>query len=108
MEIINFITVEVSYAIPGKQLILSLEIPENYTIDKAIEHSGIIKHFPQIDMITDKCGIFGKICTPKTSLRHKDRIEIYRKLIADPKKARRKQAEQQKQKTNSEDSINII
>ena len=98
MEIINFITVEVSYAIPSEQLILSLKIPEHYTVEKAIKNSGILKHFPQIIITADKCGIFGKICTLKTSLLHKDRIEIYRKLITDPKKSRRKQAEQQKQK----------
>ena len=98
MEKANLITVEVAYGITREQLILSLEIPENYNVGEAIRFSNIIKHFPQIDITTDRCGIFGKICKLNSSLRHKDRIEIYRKLIADPKKLRRKKAKQQKQK----------
>ena len=41
-------------------------------------------------------GIFGKHTAPETILREKDRVEIYRPLIADPKEIRRKRAEEGK------------
>lgn len=102
METTNHITVEVSYGLPDEQLILSVEVPEDCIVEEAIKRSGILEHFPQIDMSTDKCGIFGKICKLNANLHEKDRIEIYRKLIADPKESRRQQAEMQKKKAAAE------
>jgi len=42
------------------------------------------------------------MCKLNASLRHKDRIEIYRKLIADPKESRRQKAEMERKKTITE------
>ena len=96
MATINFLTVEVSYGLLKEQLILSLEVPADCVVEEAIKRSGILEHFPQIDITIDKCGIFGKMCKLNATLRNKDRIEIYRKLIADPKESRRQRAEKQK------------
>jgi putative ubiquitin-RnfH superfamily antitoxin RatB of RatAB toxin-antitoxin module len=41
-------------------------------------------------------GIFSKFATLDTVLREKDRVEIYRSLIADPKQVRKERAAQVK------------
>lgn len=101
-QAVQMITVEVSYALPEEQIILSLEIASDCTVGEAIKRSGILEAFPQIDLDSDKVGIFGKMCKLNATLRNKDRVEIYRKLIADPKESRRQQAEMQKNKTAEE------
>ena len=84
--------VEVAYALEKKQTLLELEVSEGTTLEQAVELSGIIDIYPQIDLTKDKTGIFGKIAKLDTILREKDRIEIYRPLIADPKQIRKERA----------------
>jgi putative ubiquitin-RnfH superfamily antitoxin RatB of RatAB toxin-antitoxin module len=88
--------VEVTYALEKKQTLLELEVDEGATLKQAIELSGIIDTYPQIDLTKDKTGIFGKIAKLDTVLREKDRVEIYRPLIADPKQVRKERAAQGK------------
>lgn len=90
------ITVEVAYALPERQLIRSLQVASGTTLGQAVELSGLGDEFPEIDLSRNKVGIFGKLATPQTVLRDKDRVEIYRPLIADPKAVRRQRAEQGK------------
>ncbi len=84
--------VEVAYALPDKQSLVSLEVEKGATLKDAIEASGILDSFEQIDLIKDRVGIFSKFATLDTVLREKDRVEIYRPLIADPKKVRKERA----------------
>jgi hypothetical protein len=98
----ELITVEVAYALPDEQVILSLEAAADTNVEQAIKRSGILERYPQIDLANDKVGIFGKICKLDASLHHKDRIEIYRGLIADPKESRRQKAEMEKKKKQSD------
>ena len=84
--------VEVAYALPGKQSLVSLEVEEGTTIKEAIEASGVLDTYDQIDLSRDKVGIFSKFATLDTVLREKDRVEIYRPLIADPKQVRKERA----------------
>ena len=98
METIKQITVEVAYALPDEQVILSIEVPDDCIVEEVIKRSGILETYPQINLDTDKVGIFGKMCKLNASLRNKDRIEIYRKLIADPKESRRQKAEMERKK----------
>jgi len=91
--------IEVAYALPDEQLILEVEVPAESTVEHAIKRSGILERYPQIDLETDKVGIFGKMCKLNASLKNKDRIEIYRALIADPKESRRQKAEMEKKKS---------
>ena len=84
--------VEVVYALEKKQTLLELEVDEGTTLKQAVECSGIIDTYPQIDLTKDKTGIFGKIAKLDTVLREKDRVEIYRPLIADPKQVRKERA----------------
>ncbi|WP_019625708.1 RnfH family protein [Thioalkalivibrio sp. ALJT] len=86
------IRVEVAYALPARQVILPLVVPEGTTVDTALRQSEIEKQFPEIDLETVKVGIFGKITRRDTVLRPRDRIEVYRPLLADPKEVRRQRA----------------
>lgn len=86
------ITVEVAYALPHKQLIIPVQVAPETTAKAAIEASGIIKKFPEIDLSASQIGIFGKLTKLDTPLRHLDRVEIYRSLIADPKEVRKQRA----------------
>lgn len=92
------IPVEVSYALPDKQAIIAMKVPEGCTVYEAAVQSGIADQFPQIDLETDKMGIFGKaVRKPKDeALKAGDRVEIYRSLIVDPKASRAKRAEKAK------------
>lgn len=90
------IYVELVYALPAEQMLLKSEVPKGATIAEAIKLSGILDKFPEIDLEKGKFGIFGKLSKLDTVLREKDRIEIYRPLIADPKEVRRKRAEEGK------------
>ena len=90
------IKIEVVYALPAEQLLLKSEVPKGTTIAEAVKLSGILDKHPEIDVEKGKFGIFGKLSKTDTVLREKDRIEIYRPLIADPKEVRRKRAEEGK------------
>ena len=84
--------VEVAYALADKQSLISIEVENGSTLKEAIEASGILETFEQIDLTKDRVGIFAKFATLDTILREKDRVEIYRPLVADPKKARKDRA----------------
>jgi len=84
--------VEVAYALPHEQVILPLQVEPGTTLEQAVQRSGILEQFPEIDPASAKMGIFGKISKADTVLRDKDRVEIYRPLIADPKAVRKQRA----------------
>ncbi len=86
------ITVEVAYARPEEQMILTVEVAAGATLRQAIEQSGIMEYFSDIDLDRAKVGIFGKLKKLDETLRAGDRVEIYRHLIADPKEVRKQRA----------------
>jgi len=86
------ICVEVVYALPERQEIASLNLPAGSTAGQAIEASGLLAKFPEIDLSKNKLGIYAKLAKPDTALRDRDRVEIYRPLIADPKEVRKQRA----------------
>ena len=88
----NEILVEVAYALPQQQLIVELMVPQGATAEQAVQQSRILQKFPEIDLAQNKLGIFGKLIKADTVLRERDRVEIYRTLIADPKEVRRQRA----------------
>ncbi len=90
------IEVEVAYARPERQLILRVQGAAGLTVGEAIELSGIVEQFPEIDVASAKVGIFSKPVAMDAPLRTGDRVEIYRPLIADPKEARKKRADKGK------------
>ncbi|MDO8293188.1 MAG: RnfH family protein [Gallionella sp.] len=90
------INIEAVYALPDEQTLFKQAVPEGATVAEAIRLCGILEKYPEIDLAANKLGIFGKLTQADTVLRNKDRIEIYRPLIADPKEVRRKRAEEGK------------
>lgn len=92
----SLITVEVAYALPNNQLIIPLQVAPETTAEQAINASRILQKFPEIDLSVNKIGLFGKLSKLETPLRHLDRVEIYRPLIADPKEVRKQRAEEGK------------
>ena len=90
------ILVEIAYALPEEQVIISIKVPTIFNVQQAIEKSGIQKKFPSIDLSKNKVGIFGIKTTLDHPLNDRDRIEIYRPLILDPMEMRRKRAAKKK------------
>ena len=86
------IIVEVAYATPASQVIFSVDVNENASVEEAIIASGILDEFPEIDLKVNKVGVFSKLTKLDKPVANKDRIEIYRKLIADPKAVRKQRA----------------
>lgn len=75
----------IAYALPQRQIWLNVEMPEGATIKDAIERSGILNQFPEINLDQQKVGIFGKVSKLDAVLSDGDRVEIYRPIICDPK-----------------------
>ena len=90
------IKVEVLYALPYEQTLLNVEVPQGTALSDALKISGILDKYPEIDLAVNKLGIFGKLSKPDVVLRDRDRVEIYRPLIADPKEVRKKRTEEGK------------
>jgi len=102
------ITVEVAYALPDKQLLKVLNIPQGTTALDAVKQSGVLQMFPEIDLENIQMGIFSQVLGTKGlaepasyELKAKDRVELYRPLIADPKEVRRRRAEESKAQKNT-------
>ncbi|SHO54668.1 RnfH family protein [Vibrio quintilis] len=92
----GMIHVEVVYALPHEQRVMSLVVDQATTVEEIILQSGILAIYPEIDLSKNKVGVFSRNVKLDTTVRDQDRIEIYRPLVADPKEIRRKRAEQAK------------
>lgn len=88
----DLLNIEVVYALPARQDVIRIRLPSGSTVQDAITQSGILARHPEIDFAQSKLGIFAKLVKPDVLLRDRDRVEIYRPLIADPKEARKQQA----------------
>ncbi|TRZ64745.1 MAG: RnfH family protein [Rhodocyclaceae bacterium] len=88
----DFVEVEVIYAVPQRFSAIQLRLPPGSTLRQAIDASGIVRQFPEIDLAKCKLGICGKLARADTVLSAQDRIEIYRPLLADPKDIRKQRA----------------
>ena len=92
MESYDLIPIEVIYALPHEQVLLKAQVPAGATIKEGILASGLLKRYAMLTMDTLEAGIYGKLAKLDDPLRAKDRIEIYRPLIADPKAVRKQRA----------------
>lgn len=88
----EMIEIAVCYASSRQEWLRNLQVEEGTTIGAAIECSGVLEAFPEINLTTQPVGIYARKKTLDTVLRARDRIEIYRPLVADPKDSRRKRA----------------
>jgi putative ubiquitin-RnfH superfamily antitoxin RatB of RatAB toxin-antitoxin module len=82
--------VGVAYADKFKKVWLKLEIADGSTVREAIERSGLPAQFPDIDLETQRVGIFGKITRLTAKVSEGDRVEIYRDITADPETVERR------------------
>ncbi len=85
-------TIEIIYALPEQQDLITQNLSEGQTVQTAIQQSTILARYPELDLATMVVGIFGKKAKMTQVLRANDRIEIYRPLIADPKEVRKRKA----------------
>lgn len=86
------INVEVIYALPQRQELIRLKLPAGSTLQQAVHSSGLLEKYPEIDLAKSRFGLYGKLSKVDTVLRERDRVEIYRPLIADPKEVRKQRA----------------
>lgn len=84
--------ITIAYAVPGRQVLMSHNIPEGATIQSAIESSGILEQLPQVDLNKNKVGIFSKVKPLDTVLSPGDRVEIYFPVTIDPKSIPKRKA----------------
>ena len=82
--------VGICYAQADRQIWLKIDVPDGSSIAEAIDLSGLLNQYPEIDLESQKVGIFGKISKLETLLKEGDRVEIYRKIIADPQQVQRR------------------
>lgn len=80
----------IAYALPNRQVWFDVNLPDGATVKDAIERSGILKQFPEIDLEKNKVGIFSKLSKLDAALSDGDRVEIYRPITCDPKTVPRK------------------
>ena len=88
----EYLQISVAYVGTDGQALRALEVRTGTSVREAIEQCGLLDQFPEIDLESNKVGIFGKLAKPDQAVEEGDRIEIYRPLIADPKTARKRRA----------------
>lgn len=87
--------VSVVYALPKRHSQQTLDVPEGSSVREAIERSGILKQFPEIDLETQRVGVYGKVIALDAPVEEGARVEIYRAVTVDPATVpRRKQAKE--------------
>jgi putative ubiquitin-RnfH superfamily antitoxin RatB of RatAB toxin-antitoxin module len=91
-----WIHVEVAYAPFGRQLVLGVRLEQGARVADAIGASGVLARHPEIDLKTASVGVFGRLAQLDTPLRDRDRVEIYRPIVADAREARRERARARK------------
>ena len=82
--------VGVCYAEIDRQLWMRIEVPNSSTIEDTITLSGVLKLYPEINLSSQKVGIFGKIAALDTPVKEGDRVEIYRQITVDPQTVQRR------------------
>ncbi|MBK5931991.1 RnfH family protein [Halochromatium salexigens] len=80
----------VAYADKFKRTWLTLDVPNGSTVREAIEHSGLLRHYPDIDLAIQRVGIFGKLSKLDAPVNEGDRVEIYRPITVDPETVERR------------------
>lgn len=82
--------IEVCYASDAVQFRRVLAVAPGTTLEAAVALSGVAQEVAGLDLSAVQFGIYGKKKPGDTVLRARDRVELYRPLIADPKNARRR------------------
>jgi putative ubiquitin-RnfH superfamily antitoxin RatB of RatAB toxin-antitoxin module len=87
--------VEVVYsAAAGQMQQVNLQLPSESSVLDALRRA-----FPQLALDGLVVGVWGKLRALDDTLRDRDRVEIYRPLLVDPKEARRQRYQSHRAKT---------
>jgi uncharacterized protein len=86
------VRVSVVYALPDRQVLVELELPQSATVADAVARSGLVQQFPDIASRPLACAIYGRPVADSHGLQGGDRVEILRPLQIDPKESRRQAA----------------
>lgn len=87
------IDVEVVYALPRRQHLVSLRLPARATVADALAAVAHQPPFDALDLQQVPVGVFGDRVSRERVLEQGDRVEVYRPLEVDPREARRRRAE---------------
>ncbi len=90
------VNIEVVYAKETDYRSMSLQVEKGSSIEQAIRQSGILTHYPEIDLSLNQVGIYNEIKTLETVVEEGSRIEIYRPLRLSAMAARTLRAAKQK------------
>lgn len=82
-------TVQVVYATPDAQRIVTIELEPGLTAAEAVRRSKLVDEFPEIAARPLALGIFGSPVDLDHVLEAGDRVEIARPLERDPRELRR-------------------
>jgi uncharacterized protein len=86
------VRVTVVYASAERQALYAVQLNDGATVRDAIEQSGVVADFPEIDLTCNRVGIYGQLAALGDGLQDRDRVEILRPLVVDAKEARRRRA----------------
>lgn len=81
--------VEVAFALPDRQLLATVTVPDDAVVADALRLCGIEERFPDVSFDELQAGIWGQPVERTHALRDGDRVEVYRPLAMDPREARR-------------------
>ncbi|WP_439107832.1 RnfH family protein [Congregibacter sp.] len=99
------ISIEVVYALPDRQKIVQLTVPEGTNALAAAQQSGLEQEFDDLTINEEShLGVFGNRAAHTQVLRDGDRVEIYRPLLADPKEVRKERAARAKARRETQSS----
>lgn len=82
--------ISVAIALPSRQEVVEVELPEGAKVADAIAAVKPESRFSGVDLGTVEVGVWGARVARDAVLRDGDRVELYRALKADPKDQRRR------------------
>jgi uncharacterized protein len=86
----KWLQIEVAYSPAAGQVVqIKLQLMPGTNALQAVQKSGLVEQYPELQTQSLALGIWGRRCTSTTVLRHLDRVEIYRSLHLSPMEARR-------------------
>lgn len=87
------LNVEVVFALPRRQVLVTVTLEEGATVAEAIHASGLAERFPDEQLDALPTGIWGRPADRDAVVSDGDRVEVYRPLEIDPREARRQLAQ---------------
>ena len=84
--------VEVVFALPERQVLLTVNLKDGATVADALEASRIARQFPDEDLDALQTGLWGQPVDRDRPVKDGDRVELFRPLEMDPREARRLKA----------------